>query len=153
MRVSGVIVAAVLSLELAAAAFAAPVQKITLTMSEFQFAPKTVALRPGTAVEVTLINKGTVEHEFMLYPMPSMGGMSMDMDAYGAQNTYFKDIGAVELVADGKTSRPSRLERVMVAPGKTAVLRFTAKKAGTFEFGCHIPGHYEAGMKGILTVK
>jgi uncharacterized cupredoxin-like copper-binding protein len=29
--------------------------------------------------------------------------------------------------------------------------RFT--KAGTFEFACLIPGHYEAGMKGIVVVK
>jgi len=153
MRVRVVILAAVLSVGVTAAALAAPVQKVTLTMSEFQFAPKTITLKLGTAVEVTLVNKGTVEHEFMLYPMPSMGGMAMDMDAYGAENTYFKGIGMVELVADGKTSRPSRLERVMVAPGKTAILRFTAKKTGMFEFGCHVPGHYEAGMKGTLTVK
>lgn len=23
---------------------------------------------------------------------------------------------------------------------------------GTYEYGCHLPGHYEAGMKGTLTV-
>jgi uncharacterized cupredoxin-like copper-binding protein len=31
------------------------------------------------------------------------------------------------------------------------VWRFT--KAGTFEFACLIPGHYESGMKGTVVVK
>ena len=36
-------------------------------------------------------------------------------------------------------------------PQKPWKVRFT--KAGTFEFACLIPGHYEAGMKGTVVVK
>lgn len=134
---------------------AAPAQKLTLTMTEFQFAPKTVSVKPGTAVELTVVNKGTVEHEFMLYPSPGSTSMNMDMDKYGAENTYFKDIGTVEVVIQGLTAtrKTSRLERVGLNPRQSATIKFVAKKAGTFEFACHIPGHYEAGMKGALTVK
>mgnify|MGYP001610998524 CR=1 FL=1 len=32
-------------------------------------------------------------------------------------------------------------------------MRFTPTKKGTFEFRCAVPGHYEAGMKGTITVK
>lgn len=139
---------------LAANAIAAPAQKITLTMTDFQYAPKTVSVKPGTAVELLLINKGAIQHEFMLYPPPGSMGMDMDMDKYGAANTYFKGIGPVDVVYPGKKpSTSARLERVMVDPGQTVMLRFVAKKAGTFEFACHITGHYEAGMKGALTVK
>jgi len=146
-------VVAVLTIGVIAGAIAAPVQKPTVTMTEFQFAPKTLALKPGTAVELTVVNKGAIQHEFMLYPIPGSMGMEMDMDAYGAENTYFKNIGTVEVVSGGKTSRSSRLERVMVGPGKVAVIKFVAKRPGTFEFACHVLGHYEAGMKGVLTVK
>ena len=34
---------------------------------------------------------------------------------------------------------------------KEILWRFT--KAGTFEFACLLPGHYETGMKGIVLVK
>ncbi len=116
---------------------------------------ETFALAAGTAVELVVVNKGVVDHEFMLYSVPKSMGMEMDMDvdAYGAENTYYKGIGTIEVASGGKTSRSSRLERVMVTAGKAATIRFVAKKAGTFEFGCHVPGHYEAGMKGTLTVK
>lgn len=40
-----------------------------------------------------------------------------------------------------------------VQVGRSAVITFTPKKKGTFEYGCHVEGHYEAGMKGTLTVK
>ena len=100
-------VVAVLTIGVIAGAIAAPVQKPTVTMTEFQFAPKTLALKPGTAVELTVVNKGAIQHEFMLYPIPGSMGMEMDMDAYGAENTYFKNIGTVEVVSGGKTSRSS----------------------------------------------
>ncbi|HXF82848.1 MAG TPA: multicopper oxidase domain-containing protein [bacterium] len=139
---------------LAAGAVAAPAQKLTLTMTDFQFAPKAVALKLGTVVELVVVNKGAIQHEFMLYTFPRSMAMNMDMDKYGAENTYFKDIGPVEVVYPGKKpATSSRLERVMVDPGQSVTIRFTAKKAGTFEFACHIPGHYEAGMKGTLAVK
>ncbi|PIS10502.1 MAG: cytochrome C oxidase subunit II, partial [Bdellovibrio sp. CG10_big_fil_rev_8_21_14_0_10_47_8] len=37
--------------------------------------------------------------------------------------------------------------------GNVAVVKFVAEKAGTFEFYCQVPGHIEAGMKGILIVE
>lgn len=37
-------------------------------------------------------------------------------------------------------------------PGQTVTGAFVAQTAGSFEFACHLPGHYEAGMKGVLTV-
>jgi uncharacterized cupredoxin-like copper-binding protein len=41
---------------------------------------------------------------------------------------------------------------VLVAPGKTAELTWTFSKATRLEFACNIPGHYQAGMVGKLTV-
>jgi uncharacterized cupredoxin-like copper-binding protein len=41
----------------------------------------------------------------------------------------------------------------ILAPGKSATLTVTFKKAGTYPYLCTIPGHAAAGMKGTLTVK
>lgn len=136
-------------------AIAAPAQKVTLTMTEFQFTPKTASVNRGTTVELTLVNKGTVEHEFTLYPLPASTSTNVDMAKYAAENTYFKDIGTVEIVYPGLTAtrKSSRVEGMGLNPGQSITIKFVAKKTGTFEFACHIPGHYEAGMKGALTVK
>lgn len=39
------------------------------------------------------------------------------------------------------------------ASGQTVQGSFTAPAAGEYGFGCYIPGHYEAGMKGTMTVQ
>ena len=41
---------------------------------------------------------------------------------------------------------------VEVAPGETATLVYTFDEPGTLLIGCHVPGHYAAGMKGTITV-
>ena len=41
---------------------------------------------------------------------------------------------------------------VKVAPGGTGTLIWKFTEAGTVEFACLIPGHYEAGMKGSVRV-
>ncbi len=40
-----------------------------------------------------------------------------------------------------------------VASNRSAEVKFTPKKTGMFEIGCHTEGHYEAGMKSVLVVK
>lgn len=38
-------------------------------------------------------------------------------------------------------------------PGETATAGFVPQETGDFEFGCYVPGHYEAGMVGELVVE
>ncbi len=39
-----------------------------------------------------------------------------------------------------------------VAPGNTGEFVWRFNRAGSFEFACLIAGHYEAGMRGTITV-
>ena len=39
-----------------------------------------------------------------------------------------------------------------VKPGAREVITWTFTKAGIFMYGCLIPGHFEAGMKGAIRV-
>lgn len=38
-------------------------------------------------------------------------------------------------------------------PGEEAQGSFVADEEGTLVFGCYIPGHFESGMKGTMTVE
>ena len=40
-----------------------------------------------------------------------------------------------------------------VAPGKTETIVWQFTKPGEFHFGCLVPGHFDAGMVGRITVK
>jgi len=41
----------------------------------------------------------------------------------------------------------------LIQPGKTAELVVTFKNRGTYPYLCTVPGHAEAGMKGVFTVR
>ncbi|MGX1174057.1 putative cupredoxin-like copper-binding protein [Pseudomonas sp. R151218B TE3479] len=41
---------------------------------------------------------------------------------------------------------------MLVKPGKTAEPTWAFSKAARLAFACNFPGHYQAGMKGDLTV-
>jgi uncharacterized cupredoxin-like copper-binding protein len=42
--------------------------------------------------------------------------------------------------------------QVDVPAGTTARLVYTFDQPGTLDYGCHVPGHYAAGMRGTITI-
>ena len=112
----------------------ATTRTVKIEASELKFAPATLTAKVGETVRFEITNSGKLDHEFMIgdvkeqvehdKEMASMPGMAMD-DPNG----------------------------VSVAPGKTATLIWTFTKAGQLQYGCHVPGHYLAGMVGQLTVQ
>ena len=44
------------------------------------------------------------------------------------------------------------MDGLTVMPGKMASTTTSFPATGMLEIGCHEPGHYEAGMKVVLTV-
>jgi len=142
-----------LAVALAPGATAAPkARKVSMTMTEFKFTPQTITLQAGVPVELILVNKGTVEHEFMVYVPPK--APPDDWDEYVMVNTFFQRMGevAVEFAGRGAVASTSMFE-VELQKGRSATIIFTPNRKGTFEIGCHVEGHYEGGMKGTLIVK
>ncbi len=111
---------------------------VAITMNEISYTPAAVTVRKGEVVRFVLTNTAGGDHEFVLgdtatqlehrKEMPAMmhGGMSMDHDEANA---------------------------ITVHRGQTRELVWRFTQAGTLEFDCNIPGHYEAGMHGVITVE
>jgi uncharacterized cupredoxin-like copper-binding protein len=93
--------------------------------NEFTFQPNQVTVQAGQPVTITLVNKGKLDHDLFI-------------EALG-----------VKLPPMGKNPK----DHPMLAPSKSVTLTFTPAKKGTFEFICTVPGHKEAGMKGVIVVK
>jgi uncharacterized cupredoxin-like copper-binding protein len=108
---------------------------IAIDMSDsMRFTPALIAARQGETIRFALSNSGKVRHEMVL-------GSSRELKEHAALMRKFP---AMEH-ADPK--------RLSVDPGKTGALVWQFTRAGTFDFACLQPGHFEAGMRGKITVR
>lgn len=144
----------VMLMSLGSAAWGAAAQKVTIVMRDFSYTPSKVTLQAGVPAEITLVNKGKVAHEWMVYDMPKgMGMMGGENGHEWVEKTNYFHMVPVA-AAGGKVTRHSGdFMELKVAAGTTATVKFTPTKKGTFEMGCMIEDHYEAGQHGVLVVK
>lgn len=98
------------------------------------FEPKEISVNAGETVRFSVINKGELEHEFVLDDHEGV----MDHKALMEKMPEMEHADANSLRLD---------------PGHEGEVIWKFTNAGTFEFACLIPGHYDSGMKGILTVQ
>ena len=107
---------------------------ITIDMTDaMRFTPSAVKVRRGETIRFVVTNSGKLKHEFNL-------GTEADLKAHYAQMLKFPEM---------EHDEPNL---VSLAPGKTGEVIWQFTKAGTVHFACLHPGHYEAGMKGSVTV-
>lgn len=114
-----------------------PFRVIDVAMTEgdgkMGYDPSSVTVKLGEQVKFVLINKGALDHEFML-----------DSDEKNAKHRVAMQKNP-EMEHDDPNGR--RLK-----PAGTSEILWKFSKPGTFEFACLIPGHSEAGMKGLVVV-
>ncbi len=94
------------------------------------FAPEQLRVVEGTRVRFVVVNGDPINHELVVGPP--------DIHARHANGT--------------EAEHPSIPGEVSVGPNGTAVTTFRFDETGTFEFACHLPGHYEHGMHGEVEV-
>ncbi|NJC95414.1 MAG: hypothetical protein FIB03_03585 [Anaerolineae bacterium] len=114
-------------------------QEVQITVNEFDIQSSMTSFEVGVPYHFVVTNKGSVEHELMVMPPLTEDQMGMGM------NMSQMDEMALAMV-----------EAADLQPGKTASFDYTFTEpapAGTLEFACHTPGHYESGMKLPITVK
>jgi uncharacterized cupredoxin-like copper-binding protein len=97
------------------------------------FEPERVEVRQGEQIRFVIWNEGTWDHEFLL---DSFDGNAKHKAVMQKHPEMEHDD------PNGKTIGVSEKAEVL--------WRFT--KVGTFEYACLLPGHYEAGMKGVVVV-
>lgn len=116
-----------------------PARVVPVTMREMEdgrmaFFPADLQVVAGEQVRFVLRNAGRTDHEFIL-----------DTAAHNAEHKLAmqRDPGMMHRDPNGTT----------VAPAATQDLVWRFTKPGTYEFACLIPGHYEAGMHGQVSVR
>lgn len=101
---------------------------------DMRFTPARITVRPGEVVRFVAANKGQVLHEMVLGTMPELKAHA-------------------EMMRKHPGMEHDEPHMVHVGPGKSGQIGWRFTKAGTYYYGCLIPGHFEAGMIGRIDVK
>ncbi|WP_278533424.1 cupredoxin domain-containing protein [Delftia acidovorans] len=107
---------------------------ITLDMGDnMRFTPERISVKRGETVRLRVANKGQVMHEIVL-------GTPASLDEHAQMMLKFP------------TMEHGEPYMAHVSPGKSGDLVWNFNREGSFDFACLIPGHYQAGMRGTITV-
>ncbi len=120
---------------------AAPVvQKTEITLiaqDNFTYEPASITVPVGRPVTLTIKNKGSVEHDFVIEKI-NIKDRILDQDS-GMHTDHNTDDIQYDLHISGMG-------------GETRHVTFTPVSTGTYSFFCTVKGHKEAGMTGVLVV-
>jgi uncharacterized cupredoxin-like copper-binding protein len=132
-------------------------RSVEVVMGDMSFTPKAIDIKAGETVRFVLVNKGQLLHEFNLGDAAMHANHQQEMMKM-QQSGMLTPTGMKEMDHSSMAGMDHGMMKhddpnsVLVEPGKTAELTWTFTKATNLEFACNIPGHYQAGMVGKLTV-
>ncbi|WP_287876762.1 cupredoxin family protein [Acidovorax sp.] len=107
---------------------------ITLRMNDdMRFTPSHIEVREGDTVRLRAENRGKVLHEIVLGTQAELAQHAQMMQKFPGMEhdePHMAHVGA----------------------GRRGDIVWHFNRPGSFDFACLIPGHYEAGMTGTITV-
>lgn len=107
--------------------------EISVLLSDsFTMDPPSMPVTAGTTVTFRLTNTGVLDHEFFVGDAAAQDEHEAEMQAGGM--------------------RHDDPNGVSVAAGTTKTFEYTFTTPGELIAGCHVSGHYAAGMKATITV-
>ncbi len=101
---------------------------------DFTFTPAAMDIAAGEVVTFRVTNEGLIAHDFTL-------GDSDTQDEHEAE--------MAEMAGMAMADEPNGFG---IPPGETKELTWHFTEAGDLLIGCHVPGHYGAGMKADISV-
>lgn len=108
---------------------------VEVTMSdEMKFEPSVIHVKTGETIRFVVTNSGGTLHEMVI-------GSAEDLLKHAAMMQRFPGMEHAEPFM------------AHADEGQQAEIIWTFDRPGTFEYGCLIPGHFEAGMKGTVYVE
>ncbi|HUQ39503.1 MAG TPA: cupredoxin domain-containing protein [Acidimicrobiales bacterium] len=104
-------------------------KEVVLTIEHSRFVPDVVHARPGERIRIVVRNTDPIDHELIVGDQ-------------GVQDRHEKGTESHHAARDGEVS---------VAAGSEAVTFYVVPEgAAPLLFGCHLPGHWDYGMRGTI---
>lgn len=112
-----------------------PDRVIEISMGDdMKFTPDVIKVKKGEVLKFVHENKGKLMHEFVL-------GTQELLDEHAEMMKKFPGMEHDEPYMSH------------VPPGESGAILWRFDEAGEVAFGCLIPGHYDAGMKGKVVIE
>ena len=113
---------------------ASATRTVQIDMSDtMRFIPSSIDAKQGETIRFVVKNSGKLKHELVL----------------GTDQALKEHYEVMKKNPEMEHADPNM---VSVAPGKTGEVIWRFTKAGQVDFACLQPGHYDAGMKGLVSV-
>lgn len=110
-------------------------RKVEVSMSDaMRFSPDSLRVEKGETIHFVVRNEGKLMHEFVL-------GTAEALNEHAELMMKYPDMAHDEPYM------------AHVAPGASEDIIWRFNRSGEFGFACLIAGHYQAGMKGTLSVQ
>ncbi|MGE7992765.1 cupredoxin domain-containing protein [Pseudomonas sp. NPDC089554] len=133
----------------------APASKATrsvdVVLKDIAFEPTSLSVKAGETVRFVIVNQGNLPHEFNLGDAAMHVEHQKEMAAMANMDHSQMDHGAMGHGQMGHGHDAGNT--VLVQPGQRAELTWTFRKSAPIEFACNVPGHYQAGMVGKLSIE
>jgi len=129
---------------------------VTVTVTDNRFAPERIAVKKGETVRFVVKNEGKFVHEFNIGTAAMHARHQKDMAMMVEHGVLEADkIHRDKMKMDmggGHRMDHDDPNSVLLEPGKSAELVWTFATDARLEFACNMPGHYESGMTGDITI-
>ncbi|WP_082786437.1 cupredoxin family protein [Polynucleobacter yangtzensis] len=106
--------------------------RVSMT-DDMKFNPSNINVKQGETIHFVVKNLGKTKHEMVL-------GTDQDLKEHYQQMMKHPEMEHAE---------PNM---ITLAPGKSGEIIWQFTKSGKVQFACLQPGHYDAGMKGVVSV-
>jgi uncharacterized cupredoxin-like copper-binding protein len=103
---------------------------VVVDIHHSRFTPKSLSFVRGDEVRFVIRNTDPIDHEFIL----------------GDDEVQTRHENGTE------TQHGTVPGEVSIAAGTEASTTYRFERSGSLIFGCHLPGHYQYGMKGTVVV-
>jgi uncharacterized cupredoxin-like copper-binding protein len=111
---------------------------IRITMGDMNFDPQSLMISVGQTIRFVVTNRSEIDHDFTIGDAATQGAHRAEM---------------LEAMENGGAKHRNDPNAVLVKAGEQRELVWTFTTAGPLEFDCNVPGHFEAGMRGRITVE
>jgi uncharacterized cupredoxin-like copper-binding protein len=129
---------------------------ITIEMHDNYFEPTKIEVKTGETIRFVVKNVGEFVHEF------NIGTAAMHA-AHQDEMMMMMEHGVLEpdkinhdkmkmKMPDGHTMEHNDPNSILLEPGQSGDVIWKFSKSDGIEFACNVPGHYDSGMTGALTV-
>ena len=131
-------------------------RNIEITITDNRYSPEAITVKKGETIRFVLKNNGAFVHEFNIATNQMHKGHRKEMMMMVEHGALEPDkINHARMKMDmggGKTMEHNAPNSVLLEPKKSTEIIWKFDTDAKLEFACNVPGHYESGMVGKISI-